>query len=414
MLDDQRYILEQILSLLDSRPVDAVLLAGDLYDKPVPPAEAVRLLDWFLTELSRRELPVFAISGNHDSADRVAFGSALLAESRVYVSPVFSGPPEPITLTDAHGPVDLYLLPFLKPAMVRHVWPDTPIESYNDAIACVLDHCSPDPARRSVLVAHQFVAGAASCESEEPSVGGIDWVDAALFDKFDYVALGHLHSPQKVGRETLRYCGTPLKYSFSEAGQRKSATFVELGAKGEVRITTAPLTPRHELRGLRGSYMELTDRRCYEGTAVDDYLYITLTDEQDVPDALARLRVIYPNLMQLDYDNQRTRQQQEISAPERTGASTTKDARLSPLMMRLRTGKCPGRGSVPGGYSDSSTPVAAISSYNLRFSAGYTTSTPPPRTAAVKPPACNAPRMAAPSMPLAMPDTTTAPCRASS
>lgn len=202
MLDDQRYILEQILSLLDSRPVDAVLLAGDLYDKPVPPAEAVRLLDWFLTELSRRELPVFAISGNHDSADRVAFGSALLAESRVYVSPVFSGPPEPITLTDAHGPVDLYLLPFLKPAMVRHVWPDVPIESYNDALACVLDHCSPDPARRSVLVAHQFVAGAASCESEEPSVGGIDWVDAALFDKFDYVALGHLHSPR-------RWAGTP-------------------------------------------------------------------------------------------------------------------------------------------------------------------------------------------------------------
>ena len=276
MLDDQRYILEQILSLLDSRPVDAVLLAGDLYDKPVPPAEAVRLLDWFLTELSHRELPVFAISGNHDSADRVAFGSALLAESRVYVSPVFSGPPEPITLTDAHGPVDLYLLPFLKPAMVRHVWPDAPIESYNDALACVLDHCSPDPARRSVLVAHQFVAGAASCESEEPSVGGIDWVDAALFDKFDYVALGHLHSPQKVGRDTLRYCGTPLKYSFSEASQHKSVTFVELGEKGCVAIAAEPLVPRHDLRELRGSYMELTDRRNYEGTAVDDYQHLIL------------------------------------------------------------------------------------------------------------------------------------------
>ena len=149
-------------------------------------------------------------------------------------------------------------------------------------------------------------------------MGGVDSVDAALFDAFDYVALGHLHSPQKVGRETLRYCGTPLKYSFSEAGQHKSATFVELGAKSEVHITTAPLTPRHDLRGLRGSYMELTDRSRYEGTAVDDYLHITLTDEQDVPDALARLRVIYPNLMQLDYDNQRTRQQQEICAPERT------------------------------------------------------------------------------------------------
>ena len=284
MLEDQRYILEEILTLLDETPVDGVLLAGDLYDKPVPPAEAVRLLDWFLTQLAARKLPVFAISGNHDSADRVAFGSALLADSRVYVSPVFTGAPHPIPLQDAHGTVDVYLLPFLKPAMVRHVWPDEPIESYNDALACVLRHCTPDPGHRSVLVAHQFVAGAAACESEEPSVGGVDSVDAALFDAFDYVALGHLHSPQKVGRETLRYCGTPLKYSFSEAGQRKSATFVELDAKGEVHITTAPLTPRHDLRGLRGSYMELTDRRCYEGTAVDDYLYITLTDEQDVPD----------------------------------------------------------------------------------------------------------------------------------
>ena len=322
MLEDQQFILEQILALLDSHPVDAVLLAGDLYDKPVPPAEAVRLLDWFLTELSRRGLPVFAVSGNHDSADRVAFGSALLAESRVYVSPVFSGIPAPVTLTDAYGPVDLYLLPFLKPAAVHHVFPDEPIESYNDALACVLDRMQPDTGRRSVLVAHQFVAGAASCESEEPSVGGIDWVDASLFDRFDYVALGHLHSPQKVGRETLRYCGTPLKYSFSEANQKKSASFVELGPKGTVTVTTESLTPRHDLRELRGSYMELTDRRSYEGTATDDYLHITLTDEQDIPEALARLRVVYPNLMRLDYDNRRTRALQTPDAACRTEQKT--------------------------------------------------------------------------------------------
>ena len=322
MLEDQQFILEQILALLDSHPVDAVLLAGDLYDKPVPPAEAVRLLDWFLTELSRRGLPVFAVSGNHDSADRVAFGSALLAESRVYVSPVFSGIPAPVTLTDAYGPVDLYLLPFLKPAAVHHVFPDEPIESYNDALAYVLDRMQPDPGRRSVLVAHQFVAGAASCESEEPSVGGIDWVDASLFDRFDYVALGHLHSPQKVGRETLRYCGTPLKYSFSEANQKKSAAFVELGPKGTVTVTTEPLTPRHDLRELKGSYMELTDRRSYEGTATDDYLHITLTDEQDIPEALARLRVVYPNLMRLDYDNRRTRALQTPDAACRTEQKT--------------------------------------------------------------------------------------------
>ena len=322
MLDDQRYILEEILSLLDTHPVDAVLLAGDLYDKPVPPAEAVRLLDWFLTALAERKLPVFAISGNHDSADRVAFGSALLETSRVYVSPVFSGAPQPICLADEHGPVDVYLLPFLKPASVRHVWPDEPIESYSDALACVLRHCELDPAHRSVLVAHQFVAGAACCESEEVSVGGVDSVDASLFDSFDYVALGHLHSPQKVGRDTLRYCGTPLKYSFSEAHQHKSATFVELGPKGEVTLSTAPLTPKHDLRELRGSYMELTDRRSYAGTATDDYLHITLTDDQDVPDALARLRVIYPNLMRLDYDNLRTRTQADLDAPAQTEQKT--------------------------------------------------------------------------------------------
>ena len=317
MLDDQRYILEEILSLLDTHPVDAVLLAGDLYDKPVPPAEAVRLLDWFLTELADRKLPVFAISGNHDSAERIAFGAHLLAGSQVYVSPVFEGAPAPIPLTDAYGPVDIYLLPFLKPATVRHIYPDEPIESYSDALGCVLRRCAPDPARRSVLVAHQFVAGAAACESEEPSVGGLDCVDAALFDGFDYVALGHLHSPQKVGRDTLRYCGTPLKYSFSEAHQHKSITFVDLGEKGCVDISTAPLTPLHDLREVRGSYLELTDHRTYEGTATDDYLHITLTDEQDVPDALAKLRLIYPNLMRLDYDNRRTREDQQITAPER-------------------------------------------------------------------------------------------------
>ena len=314
MLEEQRYILEEILTLLDETPVDGVLLAGDLYDKPVPPAEAVRLLDWFLTQLAARKLPVFAISGNHDSADRVAFGSALLADSRVYVSPVFTGAPQPIPLQDAHGTVDVYLLPFLKPAMVRHVWPDEPIESYNDALACVLRHCTPDPGHRSVLVAHQFVAGAAACESEEPSVGGVDSVDAALFDAFDYVALGHLHSPQKVGRETLRYCGTPLKYSFSEASHNKSVTIVSLGAKGDLELQLCPLYPKHDLREIRGSFASVTDREFYTGTAADDYLHIVLTDEEDVPEAVGKLRLIYPNLMKLSYDNTRTRADHVIDA----------------------------------------------------------------------------------------------------
>ena len=186
----------------------------------------------------------------------------------------------------------------------------------------MLNACAPDPARRNVLVAHQFVAGAAVCESEEPSVGGVDSIDVSLFEGFDYVALGHLHSPQKVGRDTVRYAGSPLKYSFSEAHQHKAALFVTLGEKGSVRFEAAPLTPRHDLRELRGSYMELTDRRAYEGTATDDYLHITLTDEQDIPDALARLRVLYPNLMRLDYDNRRTREQQTVEGPARAEQQT--------------------------------------------------------------------------------------------
>ena len=318
MLEDQAYILQQIIDCIAAEQPDGVLICGDIYDKAVPSAEAVALCDDFFYHLAQLKVPVFVISGNHDSPERLAFGSRLMDGSGVHFSPVYVGGVQPFVLTDKWGEVGIYMLPFVKPAHVRRYFPEAEIDSYTDALSVAVGAMQVDTSRRNVLLTHQFVTGAATSDSEELSVGGTDNVDGSVFDPFDYVALGHLHSPQKVGRETLRYCGTPLKYSFSEAGQRKSATFVELGAKGEVHITTAPLTPRHELRGLRGSYMELTDRRCYEGTAVDDYLYITLTGEQDVPDALARLRVIYPNLMQLDYDNQRTRQQQEICAPERT------------------------------------------------------------------------------------------------
>ena len=279
MLDDQRYILEQILSLLDKTPVDGVLLAGDLYDKPVPPAEAVRLLDWFLTQLAERRLPVFAISGNHDSADRIAFGAALLQNSRVYVSPVFSGAPVPIPLTDEYGTLDVYLLPFLKPAMVRHVWPDEPVESYNDALACVLRHCPPDPAHRSVLVAHQFVAGAACCESEEVSVGGVDSVDASLFDAFDYVALGHLHRAQQIGN--ARYSGSIMQQDFGESGQMKQVLLIDVEPGGQPEITEVPLiTGRYLARWHVGS---LDEARAMIESGHDAQGWIELTIESPTP-----------------------------------------------------------------------------------------------------------------------------------
>ena len=308
MIDDQRYILDQILQVLDAERPDAVLIAGDVYDKPVPTAEAVALLDRFLVDLSRRELQVFVISGNHDSAERMAFGGRLMEQSGVHLAPVYDGTAARWTLTDEHGPVNLYLLPFVKPVHVRRCFPEREIETYTDAVAAAVEAMDVDPAVRNVLVTHQFVTGAARCESEEVSVGGADNVDASVFDGFDYVALGHLHGPQTVGRETVRYCGTPLKYSFSEVHHKKSVTVVELGEKGNVTVRTVPLTPQRDLVELRGTYEDVTRRDFYEGTGYrDSYVHITLTDEEDVPDALAKLRLIYPYLMKLEYDNCRTR-----------------------------------------------------------------------------------------------------------
>lgn len=322
MIGEQAYILTQILSVIDAEQPQAVLIAGDLYDKSVPSAEAVTLLDDFLCQLVRRDLPVLIISGNHDSAERLAFGGRLLDRSGVYISPVYDGQLRPVTLADKHGPVHFWLLPFLKPAHVKRFYPDETIESYTDACRVAVEKLALDRSQRNVLLAHQFVTGAATCESEELSVGGSDNVDASVFDGFDYVALGHLHGPQTVGSSRIRYCGTPLKYSFSEAGHWKSVTVVELGEKGSLELHTVPLTPRHDLRELRGSFAQMTDPAFYRGTATKDYLHIILTDEEDVPEAVGRLREIYPNLMKLSYDNTRTRMSQTISLAEEVQRKT--------------------------------------------------------------------------------------------
>ena len=308
MLEDQQYILTEILQIIDREKPDGVMIAGDVYDKSVPSAEAVALLDDFLVRLAKRDLQVFLISGNHDSPERMAFSGRLMAQSGVHLAPVYDGKVSPITLTDNYGPVNLYLLPFLKPAHVRRCFPEREILTYTDALAAAIEAMGVDPAQRNVLVTHQFVTGAARCDSEEISVGGTDNVDVSVFEPFDYVALGHIHGPQQVGRETVRYCGTPLKYSFSEAKHQKSVTVVELGEKGAVSVRTVPLTPMRDLAELRGTYEELTFRGFYQGTSYPrDYVHITLTDEEDIPDAVSKLGIIYPNLMKLDYDNKRTR-----------------------------------------------------------------------------------------------------------
>ena len=308
MLEDQQYILTEILQIIDREKPDGVMIAGDVYDKSVPSAQAVALLDDFLVRLAKRDLQVFLISGNHDSPERMAFGGRLMAQSGVHLAPVYDGKVSPSTLTDEYGPVNLYLLPFIKPAHVRRCFPEREILTYTDALAAAIEAMGVDTAQRNVLVTHQFVTGAARCDSEEISVGGTDNVDVSVFEPFDYVALGHIHGPQQVGRETVRYCGTPLKYSFSEAKHQKSVTVVELGEKGAVSVRTVPLTPMRDLAELRGTYEEVTFRGFYQGTSYPrDYVHITLTDEEDIPDAVSKLRIIYPNLMKLDYDNKRTR-----------------------------------------------------------------------------------------------------------
>lgn len=308
MLDDQRYILRQILDIVSEEQSDGVLLAGDIYDKSVPPAEAVELFDEFLVQLVRLKQTVFIISGNHDSPERLSFGGRLMTASGVYVAPVYHGPVSPIYLEDNHGKLAVYLLPFLKPTHIRSRHPDAEVTSYTDALRIAAEAMQPDTSIRNILVTHQFLAGADRCESEELSIGGTDSVDASVFDAFDYVAAGHLHSPQRVGRDTVRYCGTPLKYSFSEVHHKKSVTIVELGEKGAVSLRTVPLTPLRDLREIRGDFVEITQKNFYQDTSLpNDYLHITLTDEEEVPSAIGRLQKIYHNIMKLDYDNQRTR-----------------------------------------------------------------------------------------------------------
>ena len=316
MLEDQRYILEEMLRIFDEEKVDGVLIAGDVYDKTVPSAEAVQVLDDFITKLAKMEMPIYMISGNHDSAERLAFGAQLFENDGVYISPVYEGEVKKVEVEDVYGTVNIWLLPFLKPATVRHALQREDINTYEEGVVAALQGCEIDTEQRNILVAHQFVTGADRSDSEETSVGGLDNVSAEVFEDFDYVALGHIHRAQKMGRETLRYSGTPLKYSFSEADHKKSVTILELLEKGRVEIHVVPLVPRRDMRKMRGTYMEVTAKDAYTEENKMDYLQITLTDEEDVPGALQKLRTVYSNLMRLEYDNARTRENREVQAVE--------------------------------------------------------------------------------------------------
>ena len=337
MLEDQWDILQKIVVFAKEHKPDAVLIAGDVYDKSMPIVEAVQLLDRFLVWLNELGITVFIVSGNHDNAERVAFGAELLKNSSVHIVQSYNGKIAPVTLSDGYGDINIWMLPYLKPSLIRRHFPDRDVNTYSDAISAALSNANLDISARNVLIAHQFVTGAITSESEEISVGGSENVDGSVFDGFDYVALGHIHRPQQICRETIRYSGTPLKYSFSEASHTKSVTVVDMDGKGEIKITELPLAPLRDMREVRGTYNEIMNRNSYRGTNTDDYIHIVLTDEQDEPDAISKLRNVYPNLMRLEYDNKRT----QAASSFETVASTEKKtpSQLFGELFEMQNGK---------------------------------------------------------------------------
>jgi exonuclease SbcD len=331
MLEDQKYILSEILKIVQNEKVEGVIIAGDVYDKAVPSAEAVDLFDDFLTSLAKMEMPVMMISGNHDSPERLDFGSRIMANHQVYIAGQFDGKIPKVNFDDEYGKISVFLMPFLKPVVVnRKLSLDT--KSYDECVREALKTVEVNSEERNILVAHQFVTAGGSdperSDSEVKSLGGSDNVDGSAFEAFDYVALGHIHRPQKMGRESVRYSGSPLKYSSSEAGHHKSVTIIELKEKGDLKLSQIDLIPRRDLKEIRTSLPELKAGKTLNGASADCYVHVILTDEEEIIDAIGKVRDIYPNVMILDFDNQRNRES------EHSGRLTGEDIKQkSPLQL---------------------------------------------------------------------------------
>ena len=311
LLPDQKYILDQIADIARDEHADAVLIAGDVYQRSSPQAEAMALFDAFVSQLAADGKKVFVISGNHDSALRVAYFAALVKSSGVYVSEAFDGALQSVALRDEHGELVVWLLPFLRPSQVRRALPEAKIATYQDAVEAVLERARVDRSKRNILLCHQFITGCETSDSEERAVGGLDNIDVGVFDAFDYVALGHIHKPQRVLRDTLRYAGSPLKYAFSEADHKKSVAVVDVRGKGDVAVRTVPLRPLHDVRLVEGMLDELMQRPYSE-----DYLWVTVHDELPPPDARVTLSVNFPNMMKFSIVNSRTKQDVDVLATQ--------------------------------------------------------------------------------------------------
>ena len=312
LIEDQKYVLDEIFALAGEQHADAVLIAGDVFDKSVPSEAAVRLFDEFLNRLAAAETAVFVISGNHDSDERLNFGSSLFEASRIYISAKYEGKLYCRTLNDEFGEIRIWLLPYVKASQVRHFYPDEKIESYEDAVRVILKKAGINPEERNIIISHQFVTGE-NCDPEiggseglsVESVGLVEKISYRCFSDFDYAALGHIHSPQRAGREEVRYCGSPLKYSLSEVNSTKSVPIVTLAEKGQVKIELVPLKPQRDLRHLKGPRAKLFASGVVDQT--DDFIYITFTDEDFLSDAMGIAQQYYPNTVKIDYENSQTR-----------------------------------------------------------------------------------------------------------
>ena len=317
LTEDQEYLLNQLLEIVDKRSVDAVLIAGDVYDKAIPSEAATRMLDYFLSSLAKRNVYTYMISGNHDSDERLNYGSNLFESNHIFISTKYDGTLYKQTLKKGEEEADIYLLPFVKASQVRHYLPEAKIESYDDAVRAVIDNEEIDDSKCNILVAHQFVMG----KSEDPELGGseslgtlsvglVEKIGYDCFDDFDYVALGHIHSPQQVGRKEVRYSGSPLKYSLSEVNNEKSVSLITIDAEKKVDVELVPIRPKRDLRHIKGKLRDLLAES--NVTAPDDFIYATLTDEEIINDAMGIFQQTYPHTVKIDYDNSHTREIEQV------------------------------------------------------------------------------------------------------
>ncbi len=315
LIEDQEYILNKIIEYVDEIKPDAIMLAGDIYDRSIPPIEAVKLFDGFLSELENRDLMVFMISGNHDSLERVSFASSIMKKNKIYIAPRFMGEIYKVEVDD----INIYMLPFVKPSDVRLFYPDKEIKSYEDALKAIIESTSIDKTKKNILITHQYIQNASLDDSEDFPIGGSEPISASIFDDFDYVALGHIHRAQEVFRPTIRYSGSILKYSFSEKNE-KSISVIDV--KEDIKISTLPLKGKRDMIKLKDSFKTITDKSFYQKLNQEDFYHITLTDEEDIINAISKLRTIYPNIMKLDYDNLRTKTNQLIQADKKIESKT--------------------------------------------------------------------------------------------